>query len=196
MKIHYAGIGFERYCDDIVIHCKSEKQALYLKSKIAKRFAECKLTLSEQKTKVVFCKNPNNKGEKKHEHESFDFLGMTFRPKLVPTKNGILLLCMPVMSRKSKKSVMDKISEMEIHKKKLKLRQLAKEVNERTRGWINYFCALEKWSTRKLWWQLNRKIIKWVIWNRQWGFKRELRWLKATYKAQPRLFKHWEIMHP
>jgi hypothetical protein len=180
----------------MVIHCKSEKQAVYLKSKIAARFAECKLTMSEQKTKIVFCKNPNNKGEKKYEHESFDFLGHTFSPKLVPTKNGILLLSMPAMSRKAKKSVSEKITAMQIHKSKLKLKQLAHQINEKTRGWMNYYCTLEKWSTQILWWQLNRKLIKWVMWNRQWQFKRALSWLKATSVAQPRLFCHWNILKP
>jgi RNA-directed DNA polymerase len=196
MQKYYPKISFERYCDDMVIHCKSEKQASFIKSQIARRFAGCKLTMSEEKTKIVFCKNPNNRGEKKHKQESFDFLGFTFRPKLCNTKNGRLLLSMPVMSRKAKKSVMEKVKAMQIHKSKLKLRQLADQINEKTRGWINYYCTLEKWSTQKLWWQLNRKLIKWVKWNRGWEFRKALRWLKATYVAQPRLFCHWSIVKP
>lgn len=196
MEKHYSTIGFERFCDDIVVHCKSEKQAIYLKGKIAGRLTECKLAMNEQKTKMVFCKNPKNKGEKGHEHVSFDFLGYAFRPNLLPTKSGILLLTNPEMSRKAQKNVMDQIKSMRIHKKKVEIRQLAKEINERTRGWINYYCVFSKWSTQKLWEQLNRILIKWVMCNRQWGFKRALRWLKAMYKVQPLLFRHWEIARP
>jgi RNA-directed DNA polymerase len=131
MEKYNPAIVFERYCDDVIIHCKTEKQANWLKRKIASRFLQCKLSLNEQKTKVVFCKNGNNKGEGNHAvHYSFDFLGFTFCPKLCPTKNGIVLLSLPAASRKSKKSVMDKIRAMELHKKKVKIQVLARMINE------------------------------------------------------------------
>jgi hypothetical protein len=196
MAKYYSYISFERYCDDIVVHCKSEEQALFLKRRISKRFTECKLTLSEQKTKVVCCKNPNNKGERKYEQGSFDFLGFTFKPRTVATSNGILLLSMPVMSSKSKRSVMEKIRAMEIHKKKMKIQQLASQINERTRGWINYYCTLEQSSSHFIWWHLNRRLIKWVMWNGGWNFRRATRWLKSIYEAQPRLFRHWNLVRP
>jgi len=196
MEKYYGKVKFERYSDDIIVHCKSEKQANFLWKGIGERFKDCRLTLSEEKTKIVSCKNPNNKGEKKYKHESFDFLGFTYKPRLTRTRNGILLLSLPVMSRKAKKSVLDKIRSMKLHKQKWKLSQVAHAVNEKTNGWFNYYCAIEKWSTRKLWWLLNRKLLKWVMWNRGWSFRRATRWLKATYKAQPRLFRHWELSRP
>jgi group II intron reverse transcriptase/maturase len=165
MDKYYPTIKFERYCDDIVVHCKSEKQAVFMKAMIIKRLAECKLSVNEQKSKIVFCKNPKNKGEEVNAHSSFEFLGYSFRPLLLPTRDGILLLTTPVMSQKSQKGVMDKLRGMKLYKKKLKIQQLAKEVNERTTGWINYYCAFSKWSTQKLWEQLNRILIKWVMCN-------------------------------
>jgi len=193
MDIHYPTIKFERYCDDIVVHCNSGKQALFIKAMIIKRLAECKLSVNEQKSKIVFCKNPKNKGQELKAHASFEFLGYTFRPMLIPTRDGILLLTTPVMSQKSKKSVMEKLRGMKLYKKKLRIQQLAREVNEQTTGWINYYCAFSKWSTQKLWEQVNRILIKWVMCNRNWGFKRALKWIKACFKTQPLLFRHWEI---
>ena len=32
MKREFPEIGFERYCDDVVVHCKSERQAKYILS--------------------------------------------------------------------------------------------------------------------------------------------------------------------
>jgi group II intron reverse transcriptase/maturase len=195
MEKNYPTVDFERYCDDIIVHCKTERQATFLKYQIAARFKECRLTLSEEKTKLVFCKNPNNKGFKGHANQSFDFLGFTFKPKLIKTVNGILLLSMPDVSSKSEKSIVSKIRAMQIHKKKMKINELAKFINTTTSGWINYFFSASGRS-RRVWWVLNKKILKWIIKNRTWTFKRALRWIKSVYVAQPRLFQHWAILKP
>ena len=47
-------IQFERYCDDIMVHCRSERQALFLRDMIARRLADCRLVLSEAKTSIVY----------------------------------------------------------------------------------------------------------------------------------------------
>jgi RNA-directed DNA polymerase len=196
MEKHYPTIKFERYCDDIVVHRKSEKQAIFIKARITQRLAECKLSVSERKSRVVFCRNPKNKGEKVEAPSRFDFLGYAFRPMLIPTRDGVLLLTTPVMSQQSRKSVMDKIRSMKLYKRKVKMQQLADEVNERTAGWINYYCEFGKWSTQRLWEHLNRILIKWVVCNRKWNFRRALKWIKACFKNQPQLFKHWAIARP
>lgn len=194
MEKNYPTVTFERYCDDIIVHCKTEKQAMFLKYQIAARFKACKLSLSEEKTKLVFCKNPN-KGLKGHTNQSFDFLGFTFKPRLCKTVNGILLLTMPDISRKSEKNIVSKIRAMQIHKKKMKINELAKFINTTTSGWINYFFN-SSGRSRRVWWTLNRKIVKWVIKNRTWTFNRALRWIKSVHVAQPRLFCHWSILKP
>jgi retron-type reverse transcriptase len=38
-------IAFERYADDIIVHCKTGRQAQWLKGVIERRFAACKLEL-------------------------------------------------------------------------------------------------------------------------------------------------------
>ena len=77
MEKYYPYIRFERYCDDIIVHARSEKQAMYIKDKIAERLKECKLELNESKTCTVSCRNENHR--EKHEQVKFDFLGCTFR---------------------------------------------------------------------------------------------------------------------
>lgn len=47
---YYPHVRFERYCDDIIIHCVSQKQAEFIKRVITERFNECKLELNESKT--------------------------------------------------------------------------------------------------------------------------------------------------
>ncbi|MBS0350504.1 MAG: group II intron reverse transcriptase/maturase, partial [Proteobacteria bacterium] len=84
MKENYPHIHFERYADDVVIHCRSQKQLDMIKNKLLKRFAECKLALNSQKTKIVYCKDANRSEENKE--IAFDFLGYTFRPRLARNK--------------------------------------------------------------------------------------------------------------
>ena len=66
----FSGVPFERYADDIICHCRSEREALKLRRVLDQRFAECGLVLHPEKTKVVYCKDTNRKGE--HEIIQFD----------------------------------------------------------------------------------------------------------------------------
>src|SRR5260370_2770686 len=65
-------IPFERYADDAICHCKSTDEAQALWSALADRFAACKLVLHPQKTKIVYCKDANRRGD--FPNQSFDFL--------------------------------------------------------------------------------------------------------------------------
>ena len=69
MEKYHPEKPFERYADDIIVHCKTEKQALYLLHLIKKRMESCKLNLHPGKSKIV-----NLRGilEKKYS-KGFDF---------------------------------------------------------------------------------------------------------------------------
>jgi RNA-directed DNA polymerase len=53
MRRNYDNIPFERYTDNILVHCKSEKQARWIESVIGERLKECRLELHPEKTKIV-----------------------------------------------------------------------------------------------------------------------------------------------
>ncbi|MDR2118357.1 MAG: reverse transcriptase/maturase family protein [Tannerellaceae bacterium] len=78
IKRNYSDISFERYADDTICHCVSLKQAEFIKRAIRKRFAECKLEVNEEKTKIVYCKK--NHRDIPYEYIQFNFPGYTFRP--------------------------------------------------------------------------------------------------------------------
>jgi RNA-directed DNA polymerase len=79
MAEQFPHIPFERYADDIVVHCKSKAQTLFIRQKIEERLRLCKLAAHPEKTKIVYCKDEDRRGN--HKHESFDFLGYTYRPR-------------------------------------------------------------------------------------------------------------------
>jgi group II intron reverse transcriptase/maturase len=194
MKKHYPRIPFERYCDDAIVHCRSEKQAIYIRDMIADRMKACRLELSRSKTQIVYCKNELHR--ERHKKVSFDFLGHTLQPRWCRTKSGGKLLFQPVMSKKAKKRVMDKIREMRIHQKKISIQKMAELLNAKVRGWMNYYCKFNGRSTRDLWWMLNLRLVKWIRCNRRMPLLKAIRWLKGVYRTQPGLFAHWEIGRP
>jgi RNA-directed DNA polymerase len=51
-----------------------------LRASLEKRFAQCGLTLHPDKTKVVYCKDDDRRGD--YPDQRFDFLGYTFRLRL------------------------------------------------------------------------------------------------------------------
>ena len=62
MERTFPEVKFERYADDIVIHCESQEQSEQIERALAVRLQECKLTLHPEKTKVVYCKDGTRKG--------------------------------------------------------------------------------------------------------------------------------------
>jgi RNA-directed DNA polymerase len=80
MRLNYSTIPFERYADDIVVHCRSREQARFIKAKIEKRLMEYRLELHSEMTKIIYCKDDNRRGN--YPVQKFDFLGYTFRPRL------------------------------------------------------------------------------------------------------------------
>jgi len=86
MRRHQPNNPFERDADDIIVHCKSEKQALWMWEALEKRLSQCQLELHPDRTKVVYCKDKKRSGH--YPHEKFDFLGFTFRPRLTKFREG------------------------------------------------------------------------------------------------------------
>ena len=95
MDREYPGCPFERYADDAVIHCDTEQQARNVWTALAERLGALGLELHPEKTKVVFCKDANRRGE--GEHTCFDFLGYTFRGRLAkgPRGQGLFIVDTP-----------------------------------------------------------------------------------------------------
>ena len=79
MRRKHPSIPLERYADDVVCHCQSEDQAKELWRELKGRFSECGLELHPEKTKIVYCKDDDRRGN--YPNESFDFLGYTFRAR-------------------------------------------------------------------------------------------------------------------
>jgi RNA-directed DNA polymerase len=88
MVREFPNIPFERYADDLICHCRSEQEARALWSTLEARFGTCRLVLHPQKTKLVYGKDANRRGD--YPMQKFDFLGYEFRPRTAVWRDGRL----------------------------------------------------------------------------------------------------------
>ena len=200
MAREYPTVQFERYCDDIVVHCRSEDQAHLVRRGIAARLAECGgLQLHPDKTRIVYCKDGTRRGS--YEHTSFTFLGYTFRSRRVRLKTGKYFFGFnPAISDEAAKRVRAQIRSWRLHQRsRSTLSDLAHEINPIVRGWINYY---GRFYPSKLVYSLNRindYLVRWTEWKRK---RYRGRWMQArramrrAYQTQPALFAHWRLVTP
>ena len=197
MEREYPHIHFERYADDIVVHCRSQKQLEFIERNIRTRLVQCKLRLCPEKTKIVYCKDSNRDGE--YPMQSFDFLGYTFRPRSTRDKEGRFFVSFsPAVSRKALKAMREKIKTHPLVKGcySLGIEDLAKAINPMIQGWINYYGQFRKSALSSLYDYINMKLSKWVrrkykhLQRRKW---RASRWLMELYMQSSMLFAHWRV---
>ena len=63
MDREHPGCAFERYADDVVVHCDTEQQAQQLCADLAERLGSLGLELHRDKTKNLYCKDTNRRDE-------------------------------------------------------------------------------------------------------------------------------------
>ena len=196
MRRNHPGVPFERYADDIVVHCKSEGQAKRVKEAIKERLAWCRLETHPEKTKIVYCKDGKRKGE--YASEKFDFLGYTFRARGSMDRWGrhTINFCSAVSNRAAK-GMADTIRSWGIQRRSDKtLRDISHMFNPIVRGWVNYYGSFYKSALYPTFRILNRVLARWAMrkYKRLRGHKRRAaQWLNAIAKREPRLFAHWQM---
>jgi RNA-directed DNA polymerase len=194
MSRNYPHIPFERYADDTICHCSTQSQAQALKVAVQQRFAQCKLMLNEDKTKIVYCKDSRRKGE--FETISFDFLGYTFRPRKARGRNGINFTgFLPAISNKACNRIREKMRSWKTKKQLfLSLETLAKSINPVLRGWITYYGKFYPTRLKRLLEEVNRHLARWVTAKFK-RFKgkpyRAYYWLGNISRKETKLFYHW-----
>ena len=193
MAREFPGCPFERYADDAVVHCRSRRQADYVRDRIAARMAEVGLRLHPDKTKIVYCKDSNRRAE--HEHTSFTFLGFTFRPRKARSRNGgSFTSFLPAMSTEALKAKSDRLRELRIHRQvNLSLDDLAEWLNPIIAGWMNYYGRYYRAALEPLLLRINLYLRRWAgkKYRRLRTYRRFKRWWARLLDREPGLFAHW-----
>ena len=192
----FPAVPFERYADDVILRCKSEAQAQLVRDAIIERLAQVGLELNQDKTCVVYCKDSNRTGS--HEHESFDFLGYTFRPRRARSRSGELFVSFcPAMSDEAAKAIRQAAKRWRLHLwSGVTLADLARFCNPIVRGWINYYGRFYPSALIRSLRHINDYLVGWAMgkYKRLRGRAgRARRFLASLAQREPTLFAHWRL---
>jgi RNA-directed DNA polymerase len=192
----FPAVPFERYADDVILHCKTQQQAQIVLDAIIKRLATVGLELNLDKTRIVYCKDSNRAGS--HEHERFDFLGYTFRPRRARARSGeVFVSFCPAVSDDAVKRMAGTIKGWRLHLWSGKsLADLAQEINPIVRGWIDYYGYFYKSRLISLLRRIDEYLARWAArkFKRLRGHPHRARSFVATVaRREPGLFAHWKV---
>jgi len=172
-----------------------KKQANFIKQQISARLESCNLTLHPDKTRIVYCQNTG--GVKKYSQISFDFLGYTFKPQKVIRQGRIQVGFDLWISKGSRKRIKMELRKLLVRtKRKQSLSELAKNLNPKLQGWINYFGKFKKSCLMEVFYQVDLLLASWFKNNfkrLRRGTKRTFRFMETIRKKFPKLFAHWTL---
>lgn len=197
LERNYPECKFERYADDAIIHCSSERKANEVRERLGARMRECGLELHPEKTKVVYCKDSNRHGTA--EHIQFDFLGYTFMPRMA--RNSIRKVWftnwLPAVGKKAMKGMNQRMKGWKVFRNStLTLTQVAEAINPVIRGWINYYGKFYNAKLRNFMHILNVKLASWArrkYKNLRSSEMKAIKWLHGISQSSPNLFAHWTM---
>jgi RNA-directed DNA polymerase len=192
----YPNNPFCRFADDGLVHCRSEQEAQGILKHLEERLADCGLKIHPGKTRIVYCKD--GKRRKKSANWQFDFLGYTFRPRLIlNTKNKSLFVSFsPAVSNKSLKGMRQEIRKSNIrNRSELSLQQIATIFNPILRGWLQYYGRHHEEALEPMCSHFNMTLVAWARrkYKRLQKHKTKACQFIQNIKTQnPRLFEHWK----
>jgi group II intron reverse transcriptase/maturase len=190
---HWGGIQFERYADDIVCHCSSEREAKRLKQLLEERFIQCGLELHPEKTKIVYCKGGYHTGD--YEKVSFDFLGYTFRPRWIKTRQGHQgLYFVAAVSQKSAKRIRKEINRWPWkYWYQKELTDIRDYSSSRLQGWLNYYGLFGSSIIRNVLFHFDKRLSRWAKgkYKQLKTLMQAARWINRIRQQKPHGFPHW-----
>jgi RNA-directed DNA polymerase len=199
LEREFPAVKFERYADDAVVHCATERQANEVLAALEERMAEAGLQLHPDKTRIVFCKD----GRRRYAdcaHTSFTFLGYTFRARNAPTRDGTSMFTgfLPAVSKDALKRMSEEVRSWRIHlRTATELKDLASWINPVVRGWMTYYGRYYRTALDGLLRRINAYLMRWAQrkYKRLRPFRKARRWWHGLTARQPGMLAHWAWMN-
>ena len=160
VKSHCKGnVEMFRYADDMVILCENSVDANRIKEALGKRLAKYKLTLNEDKTKMVrFSRREFAKDVKQ---ETFDFLGFTFY--IGRSRKGRPIAKLKTSSKRFRSKLRQLTVWMKENRHKYRLQEIWTRVCAAVRGDINYYgVSFNMEALQKFIYEVSRIVFKWL----------------------------------
>ena len=194
MAREFPTVPFERYADDAVVHCKSERQAHHMRQAIADRMAEVGLRLHPDKTKIVYCKDGNRPGS--YEHTAFTFLGFTFRQRRARNRHGTSFSnFLPAISKDALNKISAAVRSWRLHLRTgHTFKDLARRINPIVAGWMQYYGAFYRSALSPLLQRINAYLMRWIRkkYKRLRGKKKARECWQGITGRYPLMFAHWK----
>lgn len=195
MGKEFRTIPWARYADDGIVHCVSLKQAKYLQKRLQERFEQYGLQLNLEKTRIVYCKDDDRKGN--YPNTSFDFLGYTFKPRGAKNKYGKYFTSfLPAIAEKAKKEIRKEVRGWKLQLKVNKdLWDISNMFNKQIQGWINYYTHFYKSEMYGVLRYINACLVKWVRrkYKKRKHRRRAEHWLGSIALRDRKLFAQWKL---
>jgi RNA-directed DNA polymerase len=195
MTIEPPDLPWCRYADDGLVHCRTEAEAVAIKAALAARFAECRLEMHPDKTKIVDGKD--GKRRRSYPNTKFDFVGYGFGPRVVrdrKSKRGFTSFG-PQVSASSLKAMRQKVRELNLRKHTHgRLPDIARKLKELLQGWLNYYGRSCPSAMYPMWKYINATRVAWAMrkCKRYAGRKIQAdQMIGSLATKRPRLFGHW-----
>ena len=163
MTRSFPAVRFERYVDDAVVHCASRQQAEMLRAAIGQRMVDVGLRLHPDKTRIVYCKDSNRRGD--YDAISFTFLGYTFQPRKARNarKQVRFTSFLPAMSREKLTEKGREVRSWRLHRRPNDtLDDLAEAINPIVRGWMTYWGRFYRTEMDPLLRRINTYLMRWA----------------------------------
>jgi RNA-directed DNA polymerase len=192
-------VRFERFADDAVVHCVTERQAHQVREAIERRLGSVGLQLHPDKTRIVYCKDDRRRLD--YGQVTFTFCGYAFRPRKTydrvgkRSRTGFL----PAVAPGKLIDMSRKIASWSLHRRTTRnLESLAEEVNPALRGWLNYFTVFYPSAVNPIGKRVDRHLMRWA--RRKYkrlerSEKRARDWLTGVRTRAPGLFAHWALRY-
>lgn len=192
MVREFPDVTFERYADDAVVHCVTERQAEQVRAAVQKRMEEVGLELHPDKTKVVYCKDGMRGGD--YPTTSFTFLGYTFRARAARDGRRTRSVFLPAVSAQALKRMGTVIRRWKLHRwTRASWSELAEWINPVVRGWMHYYGAFCPRALNVLLARINTYLMRWLRnkYKRLKGWRAVRAEWDAVVARYPRAMAHW-----
>ena len=186
---------FERYADDAVVHCRSEREARRVLAALDERMEQVGLRLHPDKTKIVYCRD-GGRTMAFQGPVSFDFLGFTFRARRVRNKRtgGVFSGFGPAISKSALARCSDEVRSWKLHRRTgWTEAELARWINPIVRGWMDYYGHFYRWELYPLLARINYYLVRWLRkkYRRLRRFRAALAAWKRAAAQRPGYFAQW-----
>jgi len=196
MTKKFPGNPWCRYADDGLVHCRTENQALAIKSALGERFTECHLEMHPEKTKIAYCKDSSRR--KDYPITEFDFLGYTFRARkaLNRKRKSLFINFTPAVSNSAVKAMRQRTRKLNYRNRtELSLAEISQYYNPVLRGWLTYYGKFSRSAMYPVFRHFNKTLVAWAMkkYKKLKGHKiRAGRFIEQIARREPHLFVHWQ----